>query len=445
MNTDRCVKWLLEQEARALLTRLALVRPFGLSEVLVPAACFSPEAQVAIDRFLADGRNELRARMQSYLDWLDGDDGDAASGEEAQRRFAFLRLRFNVVLTQFDLFADVFTQRSEQPTGVWLAGLDVAATDALQLPGVFEAPPVICYLDRGHGAAIRRARTRLPGGGANPVAIVRVPRERMVGSGVASSLVHEVGHQGAELLDLVNSLRPLLHGLQRTSGGERIAWQVWERWISEVVADLWSIGRVGVASTLGLMALVTLPRAFVFRLSLEDPHPMPWLRVLVSCAIGNAFFPHPQWQMLAAAWHTAYPLRDDLPGNHADLTAQLCRTIPQLAQMLVHHRPATLGGQSLAEALQVEHRQPARLQRAYHATHGSFERLRFFPPSFSFAVLGQAKVDGRLTPEAESRLLSDLLTFWALRREAAKARAAIGVAPIPVARAVRTYTRRRSS
>jgi hypothetical protein len=41
-----------------------------------------------------------------------------------------------------------------------------------------------------------------------------VPRERMVGSGVASSLVHEVGHQAAALLDLTNSLRPSLRGMQ---------------------------------------------------------------------------------------------------------------------------------------------------------------------------------------------------------------------------------------
>ena len=99
------------------------------------------------------------------------------------------------MLTQFDIFADVLSQRSEHDTGVWLSGLDVVAADALALPDYYEAPPVICYLDRGHGAAIRRARTRLPGGSENPVAVVRVPRERMVGSGIASSLVHEVGHQ----------------------------------------------------------------------------------------------------------------------------------------------------------------------------------------------------------------------------------------------------------
>ena len=120
------------------------------------------------------------------------------------------------MITQFDLFNDVISQRSENETGVWLSGLDVVSADALSLPGgYYEVPPVICYLDRGIGAAIRRARTRLPGGGANPVAIIRVPRERMIGNGIASSLIHEVGHQAAALLDLVNSLRPVLQGLQR--------------------------------------------------------------------------------------------------------------------------------------------------------------------------------------------------------------------------------------
>ena len=76
-------------------------------------------------------------------------------------------------------FASALTQRSEHSTGV--------------------------CLDRSMGAAIRRARTRLPGGELNPVAIIRVPRERMVGTGIGSSLVHEVGHQGASLLDLVPS------------------------------------------------------------------------------------------------------------------------------------------------------------------------------------------------------------------------------------------------
>ena len=294
---------LLTHETRALLARLALVKPFALQELMLPAAALLPAAQVAIDRFLITGRRELRRLLHVYLRWLQQPDNGGDTPAEAQRRFTILRLKFNIVLIQFDMFADVITQRSESETGVWLSGLDVVAADALALPGYYESPPIICYLDRDVGAAIRRARTRMPGGGENPVAIIRVPRERMVGTSIASSLVHEVGHQAAALLDLVESLRPTLRGLQRGAGRRaRTVWQLWERWISEIVADFWSVARVGIASTLGLIGVVSLPRAFVFRLNVDDPHPIPWIRVKLSAAIGDALYPHPQWRQLSATW-----------------------------------------------------------------------------------------------------------------------------------------------
>src|SRR5262245_44002721 len=112
--------WLLGQEARALLTRLDRLRSFVLHETMVPAAASSLPAQVAIERFLADGRAELRGLVHEYLQWLNGPGGRGASAAEAQRRFTLLRLRFNHVLTQFDIFSVVTTQRSEHETGVWL-------------------------------------------------------------------------------------------------------------------------------------------------------------------------------------------------------------------------------------------------------------------------------------------------------------------------------------
>ena len=163
----------------------------------------------------------------------------------------------------------------------------MVSSDALALPGYYEAPPIICYLDRGVGAAIRRARTRLPGGGENPVAIIRIPRERMIGSGIASSLIHEVGHQGAQLLGLRQFLATGA-ARQAKPGGDPLVWQLWERWISEIVSDFWSVARIGVVSTLGLIGVVSLPRPFVFRINVDDPHPIPWIRVKLSCAIGDA-------------------------------------------------------------------------------------------------------------------------------------------------------------
>jgi hypothetical protein len=225
---------------------------------------------------------------------------------------------------------------------------------------------VICYLDRGPGAAIRRARTRLPGGGDNPVAIIRLPREALIGSGIASSLVHEVGHQGAALLDLVASLRPVLQAMQHGGSGAVHVWQLWERWISEIVADYWSLARVGVAATLGLMGVVSLPRVFVFRLNADDPHPVPWLRVRLSCAMGQALYPHPQWRRLEQLWLSYYPPAG-LPPAQQKLLAQLQASMAALVGLLVQHRPPALRGGSLAEAMAVQARQPAMLAQLFRS------------------------------------------------------------------------------
>lgn len=405
---------MLSQEARALLTRLARVRPFALVEPMVPAANLLPAAQSAIERHLMGGRRELRRMVDAFIGWLQGPGAARASAAEAQRRFSYLRLKFNAVLTQFDLFNDVITQRSENESGVWLSGLDVVSADALSLPGAYYvAPPIVCYLDRGPGAAIRRARTRLPGGGENPVAVIRVPRERMIGSGIASSLVHEVGHQAAALLDLVASLAPVLRGLQHGAGANALAWQLFERWLSEIVADFWSVARIGVAAPMGLMAVVSLPRAFVFRLNVDDPHPVPWIRVKLSCAMGEALYPHPQWKRLAALWEAYYPPRG-LDAESLRLLERLQAVLPAFVTVLVQHRPAALRGRTLAEALQVSQRQPARLASLFRLWCRHPEQMYRASPSLAFAVIGQARSDSRLSPEDEAVLLGKLLTHWAL-------------------------------
>lgn len=406
--------WMLEQEARALLTRLGRVKPFVLQESMLPAAGLLPESQVAIERYLMSGRRHLRRLVNSFLKWLRSPMEAWIDAEEAQRRFSILRIRFNAVLTQFDLFDNVITQRSESETGVWLSGLDVVSADALKLRHPeFVPPPVTCYLDRGVGAAIRRARTRLPGGGDNPVAIVKVPRERMIGTGIASSLIHEVGHQAAALLELVESLRPVLREMRHRDPGNSLAWRLWERWISEMVADFWSVARVGIASTMGLMGVVSLPRAFVFRLNPDDPHPAPWIRVKLSAAIGHALYPQPAWARLSQLWEQYYPLAG-LPDESMRTFRMLQRTIPAMVGVLTEHRPAALHGRSLAEALDTEEIQPRRLAALLARWQRTPEEMYRARPIVVFAVIGQGRAEGSITPEDESIVLGKVLTHWAV-------------------------------
>jgi hypothetical protein len=403
---------LLEVEARGLISRLDVVKPFVVHETMVLAAALPYDAWLRIERFLHDGRERLRARVHEFIRWLRGD-GRAAPAPEQQRRFVLIRLEFNDVLSQFDLFTEVVTQRSENEIGVWLSGLDVLAADALKVDveGTRRVP-VVCYLARGAGAAIRRANTRLPGGRPNPVAIIRVPRERMVGSGIASSLIHEVGHQGAAQLGLVESLRAQLQGAAAADPNGQ--WQVYDSWISEIVADCWSVGMLGITGTVGLLAVVSLPPYFVFRPTGGDPHPMPYLRVLISAGIGEALYPHPQWHAMRQTWKRLYPV-EQLPVERRSDIAAFESTITRFVELLLNHRSSGLRGRRLGDIWPVDERRPERLLGQFEEWGGDLGVMARQSPTLVFAVLGQAKVEGVIAPETESRLLRALLSAWAVR------------------------------
>ena len=155
------------------------------------------------------------------------------------------------------------------------------------------------------------------------------------------------------------------------------------------------------------MGVLCLPPAFVFRDGGDDPHPPPWLRVLLACAFGHALYPHAQWHGMAALWRTLYPL----PPARAALARQAQACEP-FAHWLLEQRPPALQGRMLGEVLAA-------------ATHGADTLRRqalpgpalfALPPVRACAVLGQARADGRLAPAEEARRMDHLLTHWALRR-----------------------------
>jgi hypothetical protein len=222
-----------------------------------------------------------------------------------------------------------------------------------------------------------------------------------------------VGHQAAALLGLVESLRAAIHA-RRAGPAEQRAWSLWERWISEIVADFWSVAKIGIGSTIGLIGVVSLPTWFVFRLNVDDPHPMPWMRVRLSCAIGDALYPHPQWRGLAALWESLYP-RDGLDAARRQLLAALEATAPAFVALLADHRPRSLGGRSLRDVMPLGEREPSRLVQLWESFRRHRGEIRDVAPSIAFAVLGQARAIGELTAETEGRTVESLLTYWALR------------------------------
>lgn len=89
--------------------------------------------------------------------------------------------------------------------------------------------------------------------------------------------------------------------------------------------------------------------------------------------------------------------------------------MPAFVALLVNHRPRSLRGRSLKEVLKTAQQQPARLSALYRNWQTNPPEMYRASPSLVFAVIGQARSDGKVSPEDESTLLCKLLTFWALR------------------------------
>lgn len=409
MGTAEQVRRHAAMEIMALASRVDRIRPFSGAVPMTPSA--SPEGAVlaAIDRHMEARKREAQARCRNCLEWLESPPGLAARPDQVHGRWAVLKLQVGAILDQLDIFSDALVQRSEFGNGSWLSGLDALAFDALDVPGIeTPKPPVICYLDRGHGAAIRRARTRLPGGDPNPASIVRIPRERMVGTGIGSSLAHEVGHQVAATLELVPDLQARMRAL-----GDGIEAKAWERWMSELFPDLWSVGKLGIAATLGLIGVVGLPAPFLFRFDLSDPHPFPWIRVMSSLAFGRVVYPDAQWDRLEALWLAMAP-RSAAPRALRPILERLEVSLPRMVSIVLATPILRGGGRTLGSVVSHGDRSPDRLRALAAARGASPTRWIGVRPCIAMAALGQMRRDGRLAPDQETRAIEGLLERWSL-------------------------------
>jgi hypothetical protein len=405
----------LANEAQSLLARLVQIKPFSMTMPMVKGASVSDKALKDIIRLLEKGKEELRNNVYKFIEDIRAAKEKGNNIRQLQARYTILKLRFNSILDQLDIFADVLSQRAEHDVGVWTSGLDVLAEDGISvLKKMTDLPSFVVYLDRGHGAAIRRARTRLPGGDMNPVGVIQIPRERMIGSGIASSLIHEVGHQAASLIDLVPTLKKVLSETQQRRR-DTVAWRYYERWISEIIADVWATGHLGVTATLGLMSVVTLPSYFQFRIDLKDPHPPPYVRVLLSCAFGKRLFPHPQWDRLSALWKTFYPVHE-LKKEIIMVLDSIEKETPAFVDLVIHHSTKEMQGKKLADLFPANERQPAQLRELYQLWKAKKISLYTLPPALVFAVLGQAKSDLVIDAGEENRVLTKVLRYWAFSR-----------------------------
>jgi len=157
------------------------------------------------------------------------------------------------------------------------------------------------------------------------------------------------------------------------------------------------------------MNVVSLPRVFVFRPNLDDPHPTPWVRVLLSVEMGRQLYPSAQWDRLLELWRATYPLRTD-----ERVSAVLAAHAPTLIRRLLEQPVARAHGEPLSRWLSDPTLLPEHLEQHVEHWFRKPDYLAELRPCQAFAVAGYCRLSRGGAPVPEISLFSTLLVRWAL-------------------------------
>lgn len=154
--------------------------------------------------------------------------------------------------------------------------------------------------------------------------------------------------------------------------------------------------------------ILALPSSHVFRVSWTDPHPPPYLRVLLSIECCRQVWGSGVWDRWEKDWRELYPL-DLAPSEDEKLLTDAARHIPLIARTLLQTRFRVLSRKAIPDLFNLPSLAPSELQNAIKLAGSGSLPLRDLRPCTHLAVFRLIRAT-----MSENRL-DDLMTKWLLK------------------------------
>lgn len=367
---------------------------------LGPREDIRPAQWALIERALNAASERLLRRLdqvEAFADAATDRDHNAALGE--------IELDLSKAYTFFDTYMDVLTQRRSAELGPQLAGCDELAEDALRRehPALRAIIRPLVYCDRGFGASFLREGVPMPDGSSNPLPLIQIPYARLREKHSLTSVLHEAGHYAFNRIGLHAPLANAAAAALRAAGFAPAIGELYAGWMREIGPDFWTFGTAGAAHASGLRELLSLPARIVMKLEPRDPHPPPFLRVLLGFAWCRRAWGAGDWDAWEAEWLRTF--------GEGDATLAACRAaIPGVTAMLFTTRFAALDGRTLPDLFDLESLRPDELlarMRGLNQDSPAFLALR---PCTQLCVFRLTHEGARATPESIDRAMTGWLT-----------------------------------
>ncbi len=361
------------------------------------------QLSVVVERLLS----RLKRAARGYL----ASGGAPGARRRLNARLGALELALSRAYLFFDTYADVLTQRATPALAPLLAGCDRLASDALMRdhPALELVEPPLVYCDRGFGARIIREDVRFPGAAANPMPLIQIPYSRLQEKYNLTSIHHEAGHQALRRTGLQAAIPAALRAALSAAGAPAPLRDFFALWSSEIGPDFWAFCATGLAQPAATREILALPPAHVLHVSSADPHPPPWLRVLLGFEWARQAFGQGPWDAWEREWERDYPL-DLAPAPARRLLSAGRGLLPAVARTLLGARFRVLGGREIPALFDLDALAPARLRAiAATARRGRLD-LRGLSPSVQLAVFRIVREESGIPEPELDRVMGDWLT-----------------------------------
>lgn len=321
-------------------------------------------------------------------------------------------LDLSTAIIFFDTYLDVLSQRKIPGLGRILAGCDIIAWDALNkdLPAlsIIEAPIVFC--DRGFGASIIREGVSFPGNIKNPLPLLQIPYSRLSSKHELTSIIHEAGHEVMTRLDLVRILPMVIKsGLTASNVPANIA-ELFGLWSSEIGPDFWTFCSSGIAQTSTIREILSLPPSNVFQLSWVDPHPPPYLRVLLSFEWCRQQWGRGEWDDWEKEWDMHYPL-DSAPRVVRRILKIGKSCLPAVSKILFSTRYKVLNGRRLPDLFDMSALDPANIRKIAESIESGKLDLTRISPCVQLSVFRMIRDRKKFNED----FIDKIMTKWLIR------------------------------
>ena len=371
------------------------------------AASIDPVALHSVEQAIANARNGMLDELNQLSIVASRMNGSIGSIRSVNRKLVMIQLRADALFSTFDLFQDAVALRADTELGKKLAGVDALLAQALArpIPG-YTPPKAISYLDStGRGGAIARARSRLGGGvRLGDAALVRVTPDSLLSNLRLSSAAHECGHQLNADFGLVEEGKRLAAAIGKRMTGSNTESLLLQTWVSESLADCWSVVLTGGAPAVdGLQRVLSLPREALYTIQPGRPHPPGVMRNAFVLAAARKTYPDPSLKELEKRFSETYLDAREL--ERRPRFRGLLKVMSHLGGIMIQHPFAGLKGRSIAQSGAGLLVHPKRVARLLGSSRDiPVEKLLAVSPLEALAMLGFAKLRRRMPLPQQAEL-----------------------------------------